>query len=172
MTIATGVFAVGCSLIGGATAVKSNAPAGIVVVQGDGQAAQAGRDLPTPIVLRVLDSSGTAVSGVVVSMSINGGGGSVTPASDTTDGHGEFKTKWTLGPTVVQQSLIATVAGVTPVSIAATALLPTQIILVQGDKQTAKAGAAVTNSVIVRVVGGVNVPMQGVTVEFQVLAGG
>jgi hypothetical protein len=43
---------------------------------------------------------------------------------------------------------------------------------VQGNNQTAKTGTALTNSVIVRVVGSANVPMQGITVGFQVVAGG
>ncbi|HEY9229080.1 MAG TPA: hypothetical protein VIP11_20685 [Gemmatimonadaceae bacterium] len=164
--------ATACSGILGGTEPTARPPHSIVVVQGSNQSGQAGRELLTPIVFRVRDSLGVAVAGVTVSLAVGEGGGSVTPPSDTTDARGEFKTKWTLGPNIAQQSIVATVAGVTPVPVLATALLPTHIVLVQGNNQTAKPGAALTNSIIVRIIGGENVPMQGVTVGFQVLTGG
>ena len=120
----------------------------------------------------MLDSAGVGIPGVTVTLAVVVGGGSVTPASDTTDSRGEFRTKWTLGPNSVLQTITASVAGVTPIPIAATGLLPTQIVLVQGNNQTAKTASALTNSIIVRVVGNGNVPMQGITVGFQVLTGG
>jgi hypothetical protein len=167
------VSAAACSgMLGGATEAKSKAPASLVVVQGANQSVQAGKDLPTSIVFRVLDSTGAPLSGVTVSLAIVSGGGAVTPASDTTNARGEFTSKWTLGPGVAQQSLVASVAGVTPVPVSATGLLPTTIVLVQGNNQTAKFGTALTNAIIVRVVGTANVPMQGVTVGFQVATGG
>lgn len=159
--------------LGGATGVTASAATTLVLVQGAGQSAQVGTNLPTPIVLRALDASGVAVPGVTVSLWVASGGGVITPASDTTDAHGEFRAKWTLGPASIAQQIVANAPGVSPVSITATGLLPTQIVLVQGNNQTAKAGAALTNSIIVRVVSGdANIPMQGVTVQFQVLTGG
>jgi len=169
--VAAMCIATACSLIS-PTAVKAKPVATLAVVQGAGQTAQAGLALPTPIILRALDATGAAVSGATVSLSVATGGGVVTPASDTTDALGEFTSKWTLGPGDTAQEILAATAGVTAVSITATGLVPTQIILVQGNNQTAKTGVALTNSIIVRVVGPGNVPMQGVTVGFQVLTGG
>jgi len=154
------------------TEAKSKTPASIVVVQGANQSVQAGRDLPTPIVFRVLDSADAPIAGVTVSLTVIAGGGTVTPASDTTNARGEFTAKWTLGPGAAQQIIIAAVAGLAPASVAATGLLPTTIVLVQGNNQMAKPATALTNSIIVRVVGMNNTPMQGVTVGFQVLSGG
>lgn len=161
----------GCSLLS-PTAVKVKPAASLVVVQGDGQTGQAGLGLHTSIVLRALDATGAAASGVTVSLAVTAGGGAVTPASDTTDALGEFTAKWTLGPSDTAQEIQAVTPGVSPVSITATGLLPTQILLVQGNNQTAKQATVVANSIIVRVVGAGNVPMQGVTVGFQILAGG
>lgn len=155
-----------------ATGVGGKTADALVVVQGADQSAQAGKDLPSPILFRVLDANGVGMHGVTVSLSVVAGGGAVTPASDTTDSRGEFKAKWTLGPGIVSQSITAAVPGIAPIPVKATGLLPTQIVLVQGNNQTAKVGSALTNSIIVRVVGNGNVPMAGVTVGFQVLTGG
>jgi hypothetical protein len=169
---AFGSIAACSGLLGGATETKTKTPASIVLVQGANQSVQAGKDLPTAIVFRVLDSAGAPLSGVTLSLAVVSGGGAVTPASDTTNGRGEFTSKWTLGPGVAQQTIVASVAGVTPLPVNAVGLLPTTLILVQGNNQTAKPGTALTNSIIVRVVGNANVPMQGVTVGFQVVTGG
>jgi hypothetical protein len=156
----------------GSTEAKSKAPANIVVVQGANQSVQAGKDLPTPLVFRVVDSADAPIAGITVSLSVVAGGGIVTPASDTTNARGEFTAKWTLGPGVAQQSIVATVSGVTPKPVTATGLLPTTIVLVQGNNQTSKPATALTNSIIVRVIGAANTPMAGVTVGFQVVTGG
>ena len=154
------------------TEAKAKTPASIVIVQGANQSMQAGRDLPTPIVFRVLDSSAAPVAGVTVSLSVIAGGGAVTPASDTTNARGEFTAKWTLGPAAPDQAIVAAVSGVASAMVTATGLLPTTIVLVQGNNQTAKPATPLTNSIIVRVVGANNTPMQGVTVGFQVVTGG
>src|SRR4051812_47426483 len=71
------------------TGASARAAAALVVVQGADQVGQAGRDLATPIVLRVVDSSGVGMAGVTITLAIGAGGGAVTPASDTTDAKGE-----------------------------------------------------------------------------------
>jgi hypothetical protein len=165
--------ATGCSMLESLTASKAaTKAASLVVVQGSGQSGQVGVGLPTPIVLRALDATGAPAAGVTVSLAIQSGGGTVTPASDTTDALGQFTAKWTLGPTDTAQQIVASTSGVSPVSINATGLVPTQILLVQGNGQTTKQATAVTNSIIVRVVGPGNVPMRNVTVGFQILTGG
>jgi hypothetical protein len=167
------VVLTGCGAAVAATGVNSKGgAAALVVVQGDGQMGQAGRDLPTPIVLRVVDANGVGVPHVTVSLYVAAGGGIVTPASDTTDAHGEFRAKWTLGPNIVAQEILASVVGANGVSLTATGLLPSQIVLVQGNNQSAKTASAATNAIIVRVVGPNNIPMQGITVGFQVITGG
>jgi hypothetical protein len=172
VAVAACIAAAGCAAGVDATGVNTTVPDTLIIVQGAGQSAQAGKDLPTPIVFRVLDSAGLGVPNVRVSLSVATGGGSVTPASDTTDWRGEVKSKWTLGPGAVDQSIVASVPGLAPVPVRATGIVPTQIVLVQGNAQSAKTGTALTNSIIVRVVGAANVPMAGVTVGFQVLTGG
>lgn len=147
-------------------------PAAITIVQGNSQAVQAGQDLPTPLVLRVTDKSGVGLAGVSVTLTIGLGGGAVTPASATTDSRGEVKAKWTLGPGYAEQSLIAASPGVDPVTVRATGLLPSDIIIAQGNNQSVKAGLALQNTIVVRVVAPGNVAMVGVPVAFQVTGGG
>jgi hypothetical protein len=166
------VTTAGCALLPSSADATSKTPSAVMVVQGADQSAQAGKDLPTPIVFRVVDSTGAGMPRITVSLSVAAGGGAVTPVSDTTDAHGEVSAKWTLGPSVVDQSIQATVPGVAAAPVHATGILPAQIVVAQGNNQSAKTGSALPNSVIIRVVGVGNVPMQGVTVGFQLLTGG
>lgn len=170
MFIASVAFALsGCKKeLPGAPAV----PDALAIVQGNAQSGQAGLDLPTPIVLRVTDKSGLGMPGISVTLAIGEGGGIVTPASATTDARGEVKTKWTLGPRAVTQALIASTQGLEPVTIRATGLVPAEVIIAQGNNQTAKVGFALQNSIVVRVLSAGNVAMIGVPVAFQVVAGG
>ncbi|MBM3908960.1 MAG: hypothetical protein FJ363_12910 [Gemmatimonadetes bacterium] len=72
----------------------------------------------------------------------------------------------------MDNQLRASVPGLDPVKVFATAIVPTDIVVAQGNLQTAKVGAALPTSIVVRVVGSGNVPMANVTVLFQVISGG
>lgn len=146
-------------------------PGALTVVQGNSQSVQAGKDLPNPVILRVTDKSGVAMVGVPVSLVVAEGGGTITPSSGVSDAKGEYSAKWTLGPTADNQ-LRATVSGLDPVKIYATGIIPSDIIVAQGNGQVAKNGAALATQIVVRVVGAGNTPMVGVTVLFQVTSGG
>lgn len=145
---------------------------GFTVVQGNGQVAQAGAALPTPIVLRVVDASGDPMPNVNVVFAVTAGGGTVTPPSVLSDAHGEVSVKWTLGLGTPLQSLTASVGEATPAMLFATALYPASIIAAQGNAQTGKAGQSLANNIVIRVTGDNNVPLAGIPVQFQVLSGG
>jgi hypothetical protein len=147
-------------------------PAGIVIVQGNGQAAQAGKELPTPVVLRVVDATGAGMVGKAITLALGDGGGAVDPASAVSDAKGEIRAKWTLGPSVPAQSLFASTPGVSAVKLNAVAILPSEVIIAQGNNQSAKAGTALVNSIVIRVVGSGNMPLIGVTVALQITSGG
>ncbi len=146
--------------------------AALVIVQGEGQAAQAGRALPTPIILRAVDSLGNGIEGRTISLVIGSGGGSVTPTAAESNDLGEISAAWTLGPGATSQSLVATASGLQPTIVNATGLVPTQVVIVQGNNQTARAAAALATQIVIRVLGAGNVPMVGIPVAFQVTAGG
>jgi hypothetical protein len=161
---------VGCQLPTKAGSTTSE-PAGLTVVQGNGQIAQAGRLLTTPIVLRLIDADGRGVAKQQATLVVATGGGSVDPATAVSDSNGEMKVRWTLGQATQVQSLQAAAAGLVA-TVNATALFPTELILAQGASQTAKVSTALKNDVVMRVVGPGNVPMVGVTVSFRVTEGG
>ena len=147
-------------------------PSALTIVQGNYQSVQAGKELPSPVVLRVSDKTGAAMAGIPVSLVVSSGGGTVTPASGVSDAKGEFSAKWTVGPVLPDNQLLASIPNLDPVKINAIGILPSDIIVAQGNAQTAKVSASLPTSIVVRVVGAGNVPMSGVTVLFQVISGG
>jgi hypothetical protein len=93
-------------------------PVQIVQRSGGGQSAPAGTPLANPIVVRVNAADGGAVPDVTVRFSAPG---SVSPASAVTAADGTAQTRWTLGTGAGTQSLTATVTGLAPLTIQATA---------------------------------------------------
>ncbi|HEX4935239.1 MAG TPA: hypothetical protein VFV33_18780 [Gemmatimonadaceae bacterium] len=147
-------------------------PGSLVLVQGNNQQAQGGAELPSPVIIRVLGTDGNPLAKIPIGFSIVQGGGSVSPGSAPSDENGEVKVKWTVGPNEVAQMLRASVPGVEAVSVTAISLLPSDIIIAQGNNQVAKAGAALPNPIVIRIVGPGNVPMKNIAVAFQVISGG
>jgi hypothetical protein len=154
-----------------AVAADSATPASLTIVQGSNQAVQGGKELPNAVVLRVLTEEGKPVEKVTVGFTVTTGGGSVTPGSAVTDANGEARTKWILGPSDPDQKLKAEVAGIAPVTILATAIVPSAIIIAQGNNQSARVSAALVTPIVIRVVGINNTPIIGVPVAFQITAG-
>ncbi len=146
-------------------------PASLIVVQGNLQSAAVGTLLPTPVVLRVRGSDGLPLAKVPISFSVTSGGGAVDPGTVVSDANGEVKAKWSLGPLQVQQSLAAVAPGLDPVPILATGIMPSDLVIAQGNNQTAKAGAAVPVQIVIRVTGSTNIPIPNVTVAFAITGG-
>src|SRR5688572_23117440 len=76
---------------------EDGAPAAIVIVRGDGQAGTAGRELPDPIVVRVVDGAERAVEGQRVAFMLVADDGELRPDTAVTDADGEAATRWVLG---------------------------------------------------------------------------
>lgn len=148
------------------------AASGLIVVQGNRQTAAAGTMLPTPIVVRVRATDGSPVEGVPVSFSVLVGNGTVTPATAMSDANGEVQTRWMLGGNQDAHELLTSVPGVDPVTITATGIIPTDLIVAQGNNQTAKAGAALPVQIVLRIVGATNTPIPGIAVTLAVTSGG
>lgn len=143
----------------------------LTIVSGDLQTRQASRLLRAPLVFRATDAAGTGVGGAAITFVIVQGGGAVDSASVKTDDNGEARVKWTLGPEATQ-ALLATIPGLEPVRATATGVLPSDIVIAQGNNQSARVSVALLNNVVVRVLGANNTPMDSINVSFQVTSGG
>jgi hypothetical protein len=170
VTFALAAATLAC-LSGCKKATEPEVAASLTVAQGNQQAAPAGRELPVPIMLRVRSTSGAPMKGMPVSFTVTAGGGAVEPATVLSDQNGEARAKWTLGSAAALQTLVGAVNGVDPVTIQANAILPSELLIVQGNSQTGKIGSALTTPIVIRVVGANNVPIPGLTVGFQILSG-
>jgi hypothetical protein len=75
------------------------APAGALyqIFAGDGQTAPPGTELPSPVVVRVLDANGTPVPGQIINFVVTAGGGEVFAGKSITDSRGLAQERWVLG---------------------------------------------------------------------------
>ena len=143
----------------------------LTLVSGGAQVRQAGRLLRAPLVFRATDALGAGVAGVPITIVVVQGGGAVDSASARTDANGEARVKWTLGPDVAQ-AVQATIAEAEALRVTASGIVPSDIVVAQGNNQTARVAIALANNVVIRILGGSNVPMDSVNVTFQIIGGG
>ncbi len=142
-------------------------------VSGDGQTGAAGDPLPQPLVVSVKDQHGNARSGEALSVAVTGGGGSVASASATTGADGRAQIPWTLGQALGANSLTVTHAlGTLTFTATARAGAPASLAAVSGGGQTAAAGSALANALVVEVKDRLGHLVPGAKVAFVVTAGG
>ncbi|MBA3260580.1 MAG: Ig-like domain-containing protein [Gemmatimonadales bacterium] len=155
------------------TATAGN-PAGVSIVSGNEQSGVPGSTLAQPLVVQVADEDGNPVSGAAVTWIVTGGGGSLDPATSTTDQAGRASSSWTLGSLPGSNAAEAVVSGVGQASFRATGLVggPTQIEIVSGNRQTGQAGQRLSADLVVRVLDAQRNPIPGATVTWQVRSGG
>lgn len=152
---ATSVGLTGSPLTISATGNPGNAT-NIAAVTGDGQTATVNTTLGTAFTVKVTDTNGNPVQGVVVGWAPATGGGSMNPTSSTTDASGQTSSTRTLGTGAGAQTANATVNGLTgsPVVFTTTANPgpASTIVLNAGNGQTpaVATAAATAPSVIVR----------------------
>lgn len=151
------------------------APATVAALSSTAIAGTVGELAADPLAVKVSDDRGAPLGGIIVTFQVAEGGGTVTPAVDTTDNTGEASTRWRLGGTAGAQRVTASVTGVTTTvnfTAAATAGAPASVAIQGGDNQTAAAGAAVATAPSVVVRDRFNNPVNATSVFFSVAAGG
>ena len=155
--------------------VTTGTPYSLTKHAGDGASVLGGTPVPIPPAVRVRDIGGNPIAGVQVSFEVTRGGGSVEPASVSTNGEGIASlSQWTLGATPGPNEVRASVASLAPVTFTATGLAHAapQMLLNDGDDQSAIVGQLVRVPPSVRVVDTHGNGIPGITVTFAVTGGG
>ncbi|HWB34790.1 MAG TPA: Ig-like domain-containing protein, partial [Rugosimonospora sp.] len=122
----------------------------------------------------VLDANDAPVPGVTVTFAVTSGGGSVTGATQQTDANGIATVGgWRMGQTAGANGLSASVTGLTPLTFTATAG-PTAVATlakISGDGQSANAGSALAQPLVIEVRDTFNNPVPQATVTWSVTDG-
>jgi hypothetical protein len=147
---------------------------------GDRQSAKVGQTTDAPLVVRLRDYLGNAISGAAVHFAVIEGGGKInglTTLDVTTSGDGLASIKPTMGLVVgdtnnVFQATSAGAAGTVTFKISATAGNAAKLIETSGNNKTGKAGRTLAAPFVVRVTDANLNPVSGYSVDFNVSSGG
>jgi adhesin/invasin len=147
----------------------------ISIASDNPQIVVAGTEVPDRPAVYVEDGSENPVSGLTVTFTVTGGGGSVTGATVTT-GEDGFATvdSWRLGSSPGANTLRATCAGVSgsvTFSATGTSGQAVRIAMNAGDAQSATAGSIVPTAPSVKVTDAGGNAVSGVSVTFAVASG-
>ncbi len=157
------------------TANPAAGPAASITRMGpDTLTGAAGAPLPDPAAVLVRDAAGNPVVGATVAWNVIRGGGSVAPATSTTDAAGVARAAWTLGANVAETQALRAAAGVSlTTEFFARATVPAGSVIekVSGDNQGVFAGDTLPQPLVVRVRTPAGVPLAGVTVAWTRSAG-
>jgi hypothetical protein len=152
----------------------SATPAAIVKISGDGQSGAAGTALASPLVVQVNSAAGSGIAGVVVNFAVTAGSATLSTQTAVTNSSGQAQVSVTLGTTPGAVGITASVTGVSPaVVFSATTIArePAALTYVSGNNQTAAAGSALADALVVKVTDQYGNPVPGITVNFSVTAG-
>lgn len=168
-------LAAGAALVVGAGCESSSSTAPpesltLIRVGGNGQTGTVGTSLPGPVVVRVTDEEGRAVSGVRVSFAVVAGGGSASTQTETTGADGTASAQWTVGtvagaPQLLRASLVE---GGSTVDFSADAVAgsPSRLAIVAGDGQLGQRTGPLPAPLVVQVSDGFDNPVPGALVTF------
>lgn len=150
-------------------------PSLLSLTSGNEQVGEVGKDLASPVVIRVRDHYGNPVPAVEVTFIVESGAGSISPEKAFTDSSGIARATWTLGTKTGPNTLSAQVAEVPAVHFAATAKPgpPARIIKRSGDSQTAEVTTQLPQELVAAVFDRYdNVVEKGTVVQWSVSANG
>ena len=130
--------------------------------------------LAEPLVVRVVDPSGTPLTGVPVRFVVLSGESAVTPATAETGADGTVEARWVpaeAGLHVLEAQLAETQGVAARFQARVAARPPSRVTRVSPDRYRGTAGTAVPAPLVVRVEDDRGAPVPGVTVRFAVRAG-
>lgn len=143
-------------------------PAVMSIKSGNFQSAPVGTPLPLPLSVTVKDATGNGVPGVSVSFSDGGAGGSLSPATATTNASGVASCNYTLGTQAQEVHITASATGVASVSLteSARAGQPFSMVILSGNNQTVKVGQKAGHQLKVLVEDQYSNPITGISVTY------
>ena len=156
------------------TLVAPSVPTGLTIESGDGQTSSVLTALSAPLVAKVTDQFGDPMSGVTVTWTPLTGGGSLSSSTSTTNASGLASVVYTLGSTVGDATVRASVTGISStVTFTAHAVVgtPASITVVSGNGQTETILHALPNPFVVKVLDASGNPVSGATVTWTRVAG-
>jgi endoglucanase len=129
--------------------------------------------LDDSVAVKVVDRSGSGVAGVTVQFAAGTSSGSLSPASARTDASGVARAAWTLGGGPGEQTASASVTGLAPLAVGATAAWgpEAKIVAVSGDGQSMVPGCATLSPLVVKVTDAGGSPVANAPVYFSVASG-
>lgn len=149
---------------------------GVSIVAGNGQSGPVSTELPQDLVVQVRDAQGNAVPGVAVTWVIGAGGGSVTPATSTTDADGRSSAAWTLGDAPGSNTVSAVVSGIGVAEFGATATAgaPARLSVQTQPSPTTVSGATLAQQPVIQLLDAQGNPAQqsGIEVRVAIASGG
>ncbi|MDP2957661.1 MAG: Ig-like domain-containing protein, partial [Longimicrobiales bacterium] len=141
-------------------------------VSGDAQSGAAGDPLKDPLVIAVKDPFANPRPGEALTVAVTGGG-SVGSTSATTGSDGRASIVWTLGQALGANTLTVTHAlGTVTFTATARPGAPTTVAAISGSGQTAAAGTALANPLVVEVKDRLGHLVSGARVAFVPTVGG
>jgi len=152
-TVATSEQGLAGSPVTFTSTATAGSAAGLSIVSGNEQTAQAGTELPGDLVVRLVDASGNGVPNAAVTWVVGTGGGRVSPENTRTDEAGRTSTRWTLGPSPGPNRVDAVVSGVGVVNFTATgtAVVPARLTMVTQPSASTQNGVRLERQPVVRV---------------------
>ncbi len=119
-------------------------PTTLLKASGDNQTGHTGAALAHPFVVEVRDANGSPASGVTVTFTVTGGGGSVKPETTRTNARGRASSRLTLGANPGTNSVRVSVDGLSRTTVfRAEATLPPpppRLLKISGDGQVGAPG--------------------------------
>jgi adhesin/invasin len=154
----------------------AGAASGVSIVSGDQQTGPVSTELPQDLVVEVRDAQSNAVPSVAVTWVIGTGGGTVTPATSSTDANGRATATWTMGALPGPNTVSAVVSGigVAGFSATATAGAPARLSVLTQPSSSAVSGVALSQQPVIQLLDaqGNEAKQGGVGVSVSIASGG
>jgi hypothetical protein len=158
--------------------VVNSPPQRLDAMSGNGQTGQAGEELPEPLVVRVIDSSGRPVNGTPVTFDVTYGDGTIygqDPFIAQTDEMGEARVIWRLGPLSGPNTLRIASQGLagSPIDFQAQAGAgaPAKIQITAGQRASGPVATTMSQPLVVQVTDAVGNGVNSVPVLFELVEG-